>query len=148
MLHIGLFSFDFLQYIKIYRKLRGLPDICKYLEGMLQRLHGVPGLPLDERREQNNIPVLNRKNNSDEDLAFFPQFVELAVFFQDKMLIVGFFQITQRDLRELEYLPEQFPPQLLIQGDEKGGQRSWLSRWYIGFDCSYHNITLLSVVSL
>ena len=51
-------------------------------------------------------------------------------------------------MRELEYLPEQFPPQLLIQGDEKGGQRSWLSRWYIGFDCSYHNITLLSVVSL
>lgn len=96
---------------------------------MLQRLHGVPmGLPLDERREQNNIPVLNRKNNSDEDLAFFPQFVELAVFFQDKMLIVGFFQITQRDLRELEYLPEQFPPQLLHQWEtRKADQRSWLS---------------------
>ena len=43
---------------------------------------------LDKGNEQNNIPIAYREDNADEDFTFLPQFIEVAVFFQNEMFHV------------------------------------------------------------
>ena len=81
-----------------------IPNVRKYSERLLQGPHGVPGLALEKWRQQNDIPVLNRKNDSDEDFVLFAQFVQLTVFFQYKVLKMWLFQLSQRYLRESDNL--------------------------------------------
>ena len=59
---------------------RAPPDVRQNPDGLPQRPHGIAGLFLHERNQQQNLAVGNRKDNADENLVPFPQFIELMVF--------------------------------------------------------------------
>ena len=80
-------------------------------------------------------------------LFFSPQFIQLVIFFEDKMLEMRLLQIAQMDLGEPYDLLEQLAPKFFIQRRQKLQKRPRLSRRHIDFDGTHHGITPLPSVN-
>jgi hypothetical protein len=119
-------------------------DIRENFNGALQRFFRIPFLALDERKEQNNIPIAYREDNADEDFAFLPQFVQRAVSLQNEMLDMRLPHFGRMHGSQPEYLQKDFSCELRIKATKKVCQWGFCVVWLIHFDFS-HSATSLFV---
>ena len=60
------------------------------VQGAVQRLHGVPILTLDKRREKQDVPVISEcENDADQVFALGSQFIERLVTLDAEVLDIG-----------------------------------------------------------